>query len=204
MQLANFTQSNQDPQRPSGPCEVGGRAAHCFFDRSSPDGPAKVTVRFDMTPRAPLPEFARGREALVIAGTEVPVRAAEIEDGSEALQGSLDPALVDAVAGPVAPPDPLAKPAPAPSDSDPGANAGDPDAGDQLVMLSRQHAAAKRERQRHADRVKDLRSETADLRARLEAAETELAAAGDTAAAHAERCAELRQQVRDALDAEEA
>ena len=123
MHLKNFdfSQASQDPLRPSGPCEAGGHPAHCFFDRSGP-GLAWVTLRFSMTPGALLPEFARGCEALVIAGAEVPVRQAKLKCGAGALQGSLDPALVEAVAGPV--PDP-ASPGPD-AVTAPAAGAGDP------------------------------------------------------------------------------
>ena len=206
MQLANFTQSNQDPLRPAGPCEVGGRAAHCFFDRSDPDGAAMVTVRFDMTPRAPLPQFARDRTSLEIAGAQVPVRAAELECGAEALQGSLDPSLIEAVAGPAAPPDPPADspaeslPADLPAGASPPA---DGDDGDELVALSREHAAAKRERREHADRVKGLRADLADLRGRIDGIQSELETAAETAAGHADRCAGLRRKIRDLVDREE-
>ncbi|MYG04430.1 MAG: hypothetical protein F4173_19755, partial [Acidobacteriia bacterium] len=112
MRLENFSPSGQDPQRPSGPCLVGGRDAHAMFDRSKP-GKASITVRFSKVPGDPLPEFARGREALVIAGSEVPVQAVNLECGAGALRGSLNPALVEAVAGPAAPAGP-AQDAPAP------------------------------------------------------------------------------------------
>lgn len=106
---------------------MGGRDAHALFDRSKP-GKASITVRFSKVPGDPLPEFARGREALVIAGSEVPVQAVNLECGAGALRGSLNPALVEAVAGPAAPagpaqdaPAPVPVPAPAP-----GPGAGDP------------------------------------------------------------------------------
>lgn len=222
MKIANFSLADPDPLRPSGTCEAGGHPAHCFFDRSGPSL-AWITLRFSMQEGAQLPGVAQGVTGLEIDGHPVPVRVAKLKCGAQALQGSIDPALVEAVAGPV--PDPFgpgeppadhpAPPEPPEHPADPPAGEGGPSADpapdspgpgdddDQLVALSRQHAAAKRERKQHADRVKDLRSETADLRERLEAAEAELAIAGDTAAAHAERCAELRQRVRDALDAEE-
>lgn len=200
MNLTNFVQTNQDPQRPSGTCEAGGIPAHCFFDRSDP-ARAWVTLRFSMEAGAPLPPVAQNRTELVIAGTAVPVRAMTLKCGAGTLQGSLDPALVEAVAGPVSEaPAPEEKPAP----GGPAPSAEDPDADDKVIVLSKEHAAAKREQAQHAARVDTLESETADLRARLEAAEQELAGAGETAAALAERCAEARQRIRDALDAEEA
>lgn len=191
MELRNFVLHDRGPERAAGECQVGGRAAHAIFDRL--DRPqARLTVRFDMAPSAPLPAFARDRTKLTVAGTAVPVEVAVLDDGAEALRGPIDLALVETVAGDDAPGMNVAPGAP------------DPDAADPLVTRSREHAAAKRERRQHAARVAGLRSETADLRAQLEAAEAELATAGETAAAHAERCAELLQQLRDALDAEEA
>ena len=103
MQLNNFTQRNHDTLKPSGPCEVGGRTAHCCFDRSDPKQ-ATIAVRFSMEPAAPLPAFARDRAQLTVAGTAVPVSVVTLGDRAEALGGPIDPALVEAVLGPSAAP----------------------------------------------------------------------------------------------------
>ena len=58
---------------------------------------AGVTVRFDMAPGAPLPEFAAACTELLVVGTAVPVRAVELANGAGALRGLIDPALVGAV-----------------------------------------------------------------------------------------------------------
>ena len=95
MQLHNFTIQDNRPDRTSGPCEVGGLAALAAFDRPTPDI-AYVTVQ---PPAGPLPaEFAAAR-SLVVLDQTVPVSVVRLEDGSEALRGSIDPVLVDAVVG---------------------------------------------------------------------------------------------------------
>lgn len=214
MELANFTQSNQDAARPAGTAELGGIPVHAFLDRSNPAA-AWITIRSSMAERAPLVPRLQSVTAISVAGHAVAVRAVGLQCGASALQGQLDPALVEALAGPPADPNP--NPAPAPPDPDPDpapqpvpepvpepeADAGGTAPGS-LVALSRQHDAAKAERAAHAARVQRLRSEAAELRGRLQAAERELAAAGDADAGHAERCAELRGQIRDLLDSEEA
>ena len=225
MQFASFIQTNQDPARPSGNAELSGIPVRAFFDRSNP-GEAWLTIRQDMAPGAQLPPRLRTVTAVAVAGAQVPVRAVQLKCGAGALQGSLDPALVEAVAGPVAQLaseaeteaapeaesalDPAAAPvSPAPREG--GDGDGDGDSGsDRLVELSTQLAAARAERAGHVARVKDLRATILDLQDQLSAAEGELSAAkgelsaaGETASEHAERCAELRQQIRDLLDAEE-
>ena len=201
MELRNFVSTGQDPQRPSGTCEAGGIPASVFFDRSDP-AVAEVTLRFSTEAGAPLPPVARNRTELLIAGTAVPIREVHLEDGSGALRGALDPAAVEAFTGPVS--GPAARPADgngpqgAP-ESEPGPRA----EAAPLVALARRHAEAKRERAAFADRIEALRKSAAGLRAQLEAAEGELATASETADGHADRCADLLQQLRDALDAEE-
>ena len=200
MQLANFTLTGQDPARSSGPAELGGIPVHAIFDRTNP-GRARLTIRSASTPSARLPERLRSVSAITVAGASVAVGCVELEDGADALCGRLDPALADLAVGLAATP---ASDAPASAAPASAAGAVPGAAPDRLVELSTQLAAAKAERASHAARVKDLRGEIADLRQRLEIAEGELSSAGDTASEHADRCAELRQQIRDLLDDEEA
>lgn len=216
MQLAKFTQSNQDPQRPSGPCEVGGVAAHCFFERSGPDGAARVAVRFDMSPRAPLPQFARDRAHLEIAGAQVPVRAVELECGAEALQGSLDPALVEAVAGPAAPPDPSGDlPVDPPAAPEPPASkipeagasgAPQPEApvANPVLAKARAWQDASSRATAGAEQIRVQRRLARSLRQQAAEAEEDLAEleSGQPALQQAAAC--LRQELRDALDREES
>ena len=192
MELANFTLQNQDPQRPSGTCEVGGHPARATFDRRNPAA-AKLTVQFGDGEVTPLPPDAIDCAQIHIRGTAVPVQIVNLGDGTEALRGQIAPALADAVTG--------AATAASPAAPEPAAPV--PDVSDPLVALSRKRASAKRAADAHAARVKSLQSEAADLRARAEAAESELEAADAASAAHEERCAELLQQIRDLLDAEE-
>ena len=96
MKLENFRLRQSDPQRPSGTCEADGRPVFVFFDRSSP-GPAWITVRADMEEGAPLPAALAGVRTLTIHGRSVAVQALQLECEAGALQGSIDPELVDAV-----------------------------------------------------------------------------------------------------------
>ena len=186
LELVNFTVQNDDPQRPSGTCEAGGHPARAELDRSGPR--ARLTVRFGPDGEQVLPPEALDGVSLLIAGTAVPAAAVNLDGGGEALRARLDPALADAlVGGGAAPP------------ADPGAGKASG-----LVELSRQHDAAKAERAAHSGRAKELEAEAAGLRERLGAVEAELAEAGDRDAAHSSRCADLRQRIRELLDAEEA
>ena len=201
MQLANFTPTGRDPAKPSGPAELGGIPVHAIFDRSNPNR-ARLTIRSASTPGARLPERLRGVAAIAVAGGQVPVTCIELECGADALRGRLAPELAEAVLDAAAAPPPPPPAAEAPAASEAGRDAENDDS-DRLVALSRQLAAAKAERAGHVARIKDLRGEIADLRQRLEIAEGELSSAGDTASEHADRCAELRQQIRELLDDEE-
>ncbi len=160
---------------------MGGRDAHALFDRSKP-GKASITVRFSKMPGDPLPEFARGREALVIAGSEVPVQAVNLECGAGALRGSLNPALVEAVAGPAAPAGPAQDapvPVPAPA---PGPGAGDPPLSPPAAADSDRAAArlaafrdAKAALAKSEESIAGARERAARLQREAEAAARELA-----------------------------
>lgn len=191
MELASFTVQNDDPLRPSGACEVGGHPARAELDRSGPR--VKLTVRFGPEGTLPLPPDAIDCAELLIAGTAVPAAAVNLPGGGEALRARLGPELADALVGTEAGP-------PAGARQDPPEA---PDA-DPLVALSKRRAEAVRQRDAHARRAESLQTEAAGLRERLEAVEAELGGAGETAAAHAERCSEIAREIRDLLDAEEA
>lgn len=185
LELVNFTVQNDDPLRPSGTCEAGGHPARAELDRSGPR--ARLTVRFGAEGEQVLPPEALDGVSLLIAGTAVPAAAVNLDGGGEALRARIDPALADALVGGGAPP------------ADPGAG----EASD-LVELSRQYDKARAESAAHSGRAKELEAEAASLRERLGAVEAELAEAGDSDAAHSSRCADLRQRIRELLDAEEA
>ena len=189
--LLNFAPvADGDPQRPAGSCSLCGLPAIASFDLAS--DPATVTVRFEgQVSGDPLPPAAQGLSEISISGAAVAVGPVRLSSGTEALRGTVDPAAISPD-----PPPPTPSPAPA-AGVDPGA------APDRLVELSTQLAAARAEHAGHVAGVKDLRLTIAGLQDRLATAERELSVAGDTASEHAESCAELRQQIRDLLDAEE-
>ena len=114
MELKNFRQANANSAKPAGPCELGGVPAHCFFDRSGV-GLAWITIRASMEHGAPLPAALAGVRTLTVLGKSVPVSVVKLDCGAEALRGSVDPELVQAVLD--AAPDPGASKA----DVDPGA-----------------------------------------------------------------------------------
>ena len=195
MDLTQFTPAGQDPARPSGPAELGGIPVHVFLDRSDP---AWITIRSSMAEGAPLVPRLQAVAEISVNGAAVTVRPVTLPGGAGALRGRIDPALVEALTGPL--PDPAPEPRPEPG---PAAPAGEPGP-DPLVDLSRQLSAARAEARAHAERGERLRAEKADLRLRIEAIDAGLAADADADAAHVERCADLRQRMRDLLDAEEA
>ena len=96
MELKNFQQANANSEKPAGPCELGGHPAHCFFDRSGPHF-AYLTLRADMEHGAPLPAALAGVRTLTVLGKSVPVSVVKLDCGAEALRGSVDPELVQAV-----------------------------------------------------------------------------------------------------------
>ena len=203
MNLRNFTQANQDPQKPSGPCEVGGHPAHCFFDRSNPSL-AWITVRFDMTPAAPLPGFAKGCTELDVDGTAVPVRVVQLKCKAEALQGSIDPALVEAVVTATAPP---AVPADAAAERPP-AGAADPpppaDGGDAVMAKVKAYQGAKAACTEAQQKLAAVRKAERRLQRELEDAAEEREELEAALPALEASAREIRQQLRDALDREEA
>ena len=182
MNIDNPVWNSRSADSMSGTCAIRGHALALSLDRSDGER-ALLTIR---ALDGSLPLDLLGLGTVTLEGIAFPVQPVTADGGATVLRGHVPVAAAASVFA---------------SPEDVGDT--DPDASDQLVTLSKQHAAAKRERTGHVARVKALREEAADLRARLEAAERELATAGETAAAHADRCAELRQQLRDALDAEE-
>ena len=192
MNLANFAPDGQDPQRPSGPCEVGGHPARATFDRSGPQ--AKLTVQFVANGEAvPLPPDAVDCEQLHVLGTAVPVRPVNLGDGTEALRGLIDSGLASRMASRP----PAAASQAAPETPAPEAGASD------LVLLSKRYDEARTRQAERAEGVKRMRAERNELATKMAAIDDELAAACDADAAHADDCVALRQQIRDLLDAEE-
>lgn len=178
----------KSPESLSGAAAVGSHGVTVSLRR---DESRAVLVIGGGQPRGqPLPDHLQGVDSAAIHGVPFETRPVQLESAEIVLRGIVP---FEAAAG-LFP----AAPAEAP------ASGLDPDADDQVVALSRQHAAAKRERKQHADRVKDLQSKQSDLQSQLQAIESELAGAGESSAALAERCAELRQRIREGLDAEEA
>ncbi len=199
MQLTNFTPSGQNPAAPAGPAELGGIPVHVFLERSDPTR-AWITIRSSMAEGAQLVPRLQAVTEISAAGGSVAVRVAPLKCGATALQGQLDPALAEALAGPLPVP---ADPDPAPTVPEPAPEAARPDARGSLAELSRRYDEAKAQSGRQAEGAGRLRAEAAELRERLAAIEAELSEFDTAAAGSAERRAELRQQIRDLLDAEE-
>ena len=132
----------------------------------------------------PLPPDALDCRELNIRGRLVAVEPATLAGGTEVLEGTAQPALVRGLVGDRAAPE-----------------AGSPDS---LLALSGQYAAATRDLDENASSIESLRVEADDLRSRAEEADEEIRAAMEAKSGLATRCAQLRQRIRDLLDAEEA
>lgn len=183
--IDNLVWNSRSADSMSGTCAIRGHALELSLDRSDAER-ALLTIR---APGGSLPLDLVGISPVSLEGISFPVQPVDIDGGTTVLQGHVPAAAAASVFAP--PGTPLSP------------DVSDPDASDPVVSLSRQHAAAKRERRQHADRVKDLRSKAVNLRAQLDEVNAELSTAGEKAGAIADRCADLRQQLRDALDAEE-
>ena len=210
MQLVNFSQSNQDPALPSGTAELGGIPVHVFLDRSR--DPAWITIRSSMAEAAPLVPRLQSVTAISVAGTSVPVRVAPLKCGATALQGQLDPALVEALAGPLpesagqpgldpaAPPpnpEPAPRPeAPAPAPPAPGA---DPDSPEALLA---QYRSAKARLADSAPQSRAARERIAAAERELKAAQEKLADIESGASAARTEAADLGARLREAVERE--
>ena len=207
MELTHFT-PGPDSQRPAGPCTLGGRAAFCAVDRSDP-ALAWVTLSFGTGP-APLPEFALQVSEISVAGIPVPVQPVKLEDGSGALQGSVDPALAgDFLALP--PVSGEARPAPeahAPETPAPPAPAnlaaGPADGDDAVFAKVEAYRAAKAAHAEGLARVAPLRKAERRLRRELEDAAEEREELEASLPALETAVADARRQLRETLDREEA
>lgn len=94
MELTDFRQTNSSSMKLAGPCLLGGRELACEFDRSAGTF-AFVTLRAAEGGR--LPPAVAGVRTLTVLGNTVPVSTIQLENGSDALRGSIDPGLVQAV-----------------------------------------------------------------------------------------------------------
>ena len=119
MELKNFRQANANSAKPAGPCELGGVPAHCFFDRSGV-GLAWITIRASMEHGAPLPAALAGVRTLTVLGKSVPVSVVKLDCGAQALRGSVDPELIQAVLDAAGKPGAPEADAGAGADADPG------------------------------------------------------------------------------------
>lgn len=216
MQIVNFSQSNQDPALPSGPAELGGIPVHVFLDRSR--DPARITIRSSMADAAPLAPRLQSVTAISVAGTSVPVRVAPLKCGATALQGRLDPALVEALAGPLpesagqpgldpaggSPPNPNQEPAPRPEAPAPGGTAppapgADPGSPEALLA---QYRSAKARLADAAPQSRAARERIAAAERELEAARGELAGIESGASAARTEAADLGARLREAVERE--